>query len=209
MDTINESEDGHSTTKAAGPDPIGPPLCELIAEIDRQTAQPAFPGNNQAAKSLEPAELSINVPSQFISFTLDKTLFALPLASALEIGHRPEITRLPNLPNWVLGISNIRGEIISLVNLKAFLGIPHSGAKGDNRFIIIHNQDMKVGLIVEKIMGMLSLDQIDSHIMDSPYREGEIANFISSVALSEDNLLNILDIDKLLSSRRMTGFTTN
>jgi purine-binding chemotaxis protein CheW len=147
-----------------------------------------------------------NIQSQFILFGLEEILFALPLASALEIGHRPEVTRLPNLPNWVLGISNIRGQIISLVNLKAFLGIPSSGIKTDSRFIIVHNQDLTVGIIVDRIMGMLSLDRIDTNIQNSPYREGDIAKFISGVAFHEDNLMNILDIEKLLSSPRMNSF---
>jgi len=145
MDTIYKSGDGNSTAEKAGSDPFRPSLSELIAEIDRETGQLAFPENNLAAKSLEPAEISTNVHSQFILFALEKNIFALPLASASEIGHRPEITRLPNLPNWVLGISNVRGEIISLVDLKVFLGIPSSGGRGNNRFIIIHNQNMKVG----------------------------------------------------------------
>ena len=157
MDTNYKSEDGNSTAGKSGSDPMGPSLSELIAQIDSETGQLAFQESIQDAKSLEPMVTTTNIKNQFILFGLEKTLFALPLASALEIGHQPEITRLPNLPNWVLGISNIRGEIISLINLKVFLGIPSSGAKADSRFIIIHNQEITVGIIVDKIMGMLCI----------------------------------------------------
>jgi purine-binding chemotaxis protein CheW len=105
-----------------------------------------------------------------------------------------------------LGISNIRGEIISFINLKAFLGISSTGTKLDRRFLIIHNQDMKVGIIVDSIVGIFSLSQINADLQNSPFREGEIANFILGVAISEENLINILDIDKLLSCERMTAF---
>ena len=146
---------------------------------------------------------------QFVLFALENTLFALPLSSTLEIGRYPEITPLPNLPNWVLGISNIRGEIISFINLKAFLGIPSSGTHMERRFLIVHNQEMKVGIIIDKVMSILPLDQIDTDLQKSPYRVGEISNYILGVTVSEERLTNILDIDKLLSSPRMTGFKEN
>ena len=206
METIYKSEDGNSSAEKSGSKLVGPSLSELISEIDSKTDQLTFPENLQDANALEPAVTTTNIQSQFILFGLEEILFALPLASALEIGHRPEVTRLPNLPNWVLGISNIRGQIISLVNLKAFLGIPSSGIITDSRFIIVHNQDLTVGIIVDRIMGMLSLDRIDTNIQNSPYREGDIAKFISGVAFYEDNLMNILDIEKLLSSPRMNSF---
>jgi chemotaxis signal transduction protein len=65
---------------------------------------------------------------------------------------------------------------------------------------------MKVGIIVDRIMGILSLDQIDADLQKNPYREGEIANYILGVTVSGERLTNILDVDKLLSSPRMTGF---
>jgi chemotaxis signal transduction protein len=68
---------------------------------------------------------------------------------------------------------------------------------------------MKVGIIVDRILGILALNQIDSDLQNSPYREGEIANYIFGVAVSGENLTNILDIDKLLSSPRMTVFKEN
>ncbi|MFW5637374.1 MAG: chemotaxis protein CheW, partial [Thermodesulfobacteriota bacterium] len=54
---------------------------------------------------------------QLIKFMMDDLLLAVPLPKALEIGRQPVITPLPNLPGWVLGVSNIRGEIISMVDL--------------------------------------------------------------------------------------------
>jgi len=163
----------------------------LIAEIDRETAGPMGCGTEEEiSPKLDGMHTSLK--DQYILLALEKTLFALPLSSALEIGRRPEITPLPNLPNWVLGISNIRGEIISFINLKAFLGISAIGAKVGRRFLIIHNQGMKVGIIVDRIMGIIALDQIDSDLQNSPHREGEIANYILGAAVSGENLTSML-----------------
>jgi chemotaxis signal transduction protein len=178
----------------------------LIGEIDRQLEKIAGPELIKDENSEVWQRASTRLQNQFIRFSMENTIFALPLSSALEIGHRPNITPLPNLPGWILGISNIRGEIISFVNLKSFLGIPSSGTQVEKRFVIIHNHEMKIGIIVDKLLGIISLDRIDSDIQSSPYREGEIANYISGVALSGEQLLNILAIDKLMSSPRLTDF---
>lgn len=184
-------------------------LDELIAEIDSETGDPFAIDTSKEEISTNSDKMHASLQDQFIMFALEKLLFALPLPCAIEIGRRPDITPLPNLPNWILGISNVRGQIISFINLKAFFGISTTGTKLERRFLIIQNKNMEVGIIVDRIMGILSVDQIDADLQNSPYREGELANYILGVAVSEENLINILDINKLLSSARMTGFKEN
>jgi len=180
-----------------------PSLENLIALIDKETGQAMVDIPDDTPSLSNDVEYGSD---QFITFALQNILLALPLSSALEIGHRPMITPLFNLPDWVLGVSNIRGEVVSIVDLKTYFELPSSGSKGAGRLIIVHNRDMKVGMLVDRIMGILSLDQIDTDIQESPHREGEISSFISGVVVSGENLLNILDVDKLLSSPRMTSF---
>ena len=209
METINQHEENPIRSIANSQDRTILSLDELVAEIDIETALPFdFAATNE---DIAPKydEIQTSLQNQYILLALEKTRFALPLSSAQEIGRRPDITSLPNLPNWVLGISNIRGEIVSFVNLKAFLGISSSGTKLERRFLIIQKQDMKVGIIVDRIIGIISLSQIDADLQSSPYRDGEIAKYISGVAISGENLTNILDIDKLLSCPRMTAFKQN
>lgn len=200
------AEKNFDSAAKTGQKPAALSLGELIAEIDVTTGVPIAGDSNKKEISNAPERTPASLQEQFIQFSLEKTLFALPLSSALEIGRRPDITPLPNLPGWVLGISNIRGEIVSFLSLKSFLGIPSSAIGGERRFLIIHNKAIKVGMVVDRIMGILSLDQIDRDLRKSPYHEGEIANYISGVAVSEKSMTNILAVDALLSSPRMTDF---
>jgi purine-binding chemotaxis protein CheW len=208
MDMRNCSEATIRRWIQTEPDKPRLPLNNLIAEIDRETGNVAAPTPPEETGSRKPEGASDRLQHQFILFALESTLFALPISSALEIGHRPDITPLPNLPHWVMGISNIRGEIISFVNLKAFLGIPSTGKKGEDRFIIIHDKRLKTGIIVDSIRGIVVLNRIDHDIQNSPYRQGDIARYILGVAVSGENLMNILDIDRLLSSEQMNSFRT-
>jgi purine-binding chemotaxis protein CheW len=208
MDLIKESEEGFSPTVKTGTDHSNPSLDDLIAEIDRETKELSIsePGKELL---LDLTKVSTPAHKQFILFAIEDTRFAIPLSNALEIGFQPNIAPLPNLPKWILGISNIRGEIISFIDFKAFLGIPSSGARQEQRFIIIHNQKITVGIIVNKIMGILSMDRFDEEIRSNPYRNGEIANYIRGTAVSGESVTNILDIDRLLSSPRMTEFKSD
>ena len=206
METINKSNMGSSRTASDGQGQNFLSLNELITEIDNEIALPFDATTIKEEVSPDLVEAPTDLQNQYILVALEKTHFALPLSSALEIGRRPVITPLPNLPNWVLGISNIRGEILSFINLKAFFGITSTGTKSERRFLIIYNQDLKVGIIVDKISGILSLNKFDTDLQRSPYRKGEIASFIIGVAISGETPTNILDVDKLLSCARMTQF---
>ena len=202
---INKSNNIDNPVVPAGSGGTAPCLEDLIARIDKETGQAMADVPDDTPNLSNDVEYGSD---QFITFALQNILLALPLSSALEIGHRPMITPLFNLPDWVLGVSNIRGEVVSIVDLKTYFELPSSGPKRDGRLIIVHNRDMKVGMLVDRIMGILSLDQIDTDIQESPHREGELSPFISGVVVSGENLLNILDVDKLLSSPRMTSFRT-
>lgn len=178
-----------------------PPLEQLIAEIDREIDM--LPSGDRQIP-IRPVNRK-----QYIRFLLGDMLLAIPLSAALEIGHLPTITPLPNLPDWVLGVSNIRGEIISIVDIKLFLGLFSQGIKRDSRFIVIRRQEMKVGLVVDKVLGIFSTDQNNIEIQESPYQTSEDAGmsaYVSGVIITEDGLLNLMDTDKLLSSHRMNAF---
>ena len=180
MDIVKGSKEDFSPKVKSGMDCINPSLDDLIAAIDRETGEITVPEPGKE-ELLDLTKVNTPMHKQFILFAIEDAQFAITLSNTLEIGDQPDITPLPNLPKWILGISNIRGEIVSLINFKVFLGIPSSGANGEQRFIIIHNQEMKVGIIVDRIMGILSLDRSDSEIQSNPYRKGEIANYIKGL----------------------------
>ncbi len=147
---------------------------------------------------------------QHIKFTLSDVIMAIPLSDVHEIGRHPRITPLPNLPPWILGVSNIRGEIISMVDIRAFFHMQSSVPARNSRFIILHNPDMKVGIIVEKIMGIFSPDSLktgkEPFYRDRERNDFKWAAYISRVLAGDDELIHILDIHKLLSSPEMNAF---
>jgi len=210
---MGQRDSDHPAADTAHFSPI--PLEELVSNIDGEAD--GYSANAKTKTGFPSAGTETGKADdrkQYIRFLLEDILFALPLSSALEIGDQPAVCPLPNLPDWILGVSNIRGEILSIIDLKAFFGLPSGKIKRNRRFITVFNRDMKVGIIVDKITGILSPNQTDTDIVrKSPYvNEGtgtEILSYVSGVITSdndEKNILNIFDTEKFLSCPRMTAF---
>ncbi|MGE0086381.1 MAG: chemotaxis protein CheW [Desulfococcaceae bacterium] len=182
------------------------PLEELAERTDRELGAGDFPEKTMPESA---GDLPGSVP--YIRFMLDDILMAVPLSTALEIGRQPRITQLPNLPGWVPGVSNIRGEIISIVDLKAFFSMAPPGVKRNQRFIIIHNTEMKTGIVVDRIIGIYTPERIDTGVHTGLYRAADAEKmawtaYVSGVVSLGDTVINILDTDRLLSCPRMNAF---
>ena len=182
-------------------------LRELILRIEGEIERRTSPEYAETGEGLGTIESAIFAEKQYIKFYLGTIPLVVPITSALEIGRLPEITALPNLPAWILGISNIRGEIVSIVDMKGFLEWPAQKQNRNPHFIILHNKEMKAGCIVDRIMGIVSLNEGDAALEEGRHEksaeEVKLEPYISEVSASEAETLYVLDVDKLLSDPRM------
>ena len=206
MDKLDINDNRIGSEQKASIKPSSLALEEVIAEIDRSIGDINTPEADENEKNRQFDSSFETRLTEYVLFILENKYFGLPLSNALEIGHRPDIASLPNLPNWILGISNIRGEIISFVNLKEFLGILSSGANRDRRFVIVYNQDIKAGIAVDKTPGLLSIDEEQINNQKNTNQQGEIVPYIKGIFVSGENQINILDTDRLLSSLRVPEY---
>ena len=185
------------------------PLTDLIDQIESGLEKKPEKDQKIFPEPIVDEKEFFHEKNQYIRFFLGDIYLAIPLSSALEIGHRPDVTPLPNLPQWVLGVCNIRGEIVSVIDLKTFFNMPSLDIKGGSKMIVVHNKDMKMGLTVDQILGLINPGKIDYSIKNSPFKELEISSFISGVTSDDDEkILNILDVNKLMYSPEMTAFRT-
>jgi purine-binding chemotaxis protein CheW len=183
-----------------------PGLKDLIATIDTQ-----IQGADHQAQSpvhgleIVHAKKASATQRQFLRVLLNETIVAVPLEATSEIGASPEITALPNLPAWVLGVSNIRGEIVSMVDLKRFFQWPQTPAAGfQQKYVILHGKAIKAGILVDGIMGIRSVETDEIKADTKAYlKDDPIAEFLSGVLAEDGNHhLLIMDIAKLLGSKR-------
>lgn len=95
---------------------------------------------------------------QFIGFKLHGGEYAIPIMKVREIITMPEITVLPDSPDYLKGITNLRGSIIPVVNIKQLMRIPENGT-ASQKVIVISCGRMTFGILVDGITGVVGIDE--------------------------------------------------
>ncbi|MCP4155802.1 MAG: purine-binding chemotaxis protein CheW [bacterium] len=147
----------------------------------------------------DPVKESIESVLQVVEFSLAEETYALECRFIKEVFPVKSITPIPGTPAFVLGIINVRGTIVPVIDLKSFFQLPSKGLNDLTRVIILENSHMTFGVLAEEVTG--SSDVPLSGIQPSlPTLTGVRADFLKGIA---ENRLIILDAEKLLNDKKI------
>jgi purine-binding chemotaxis protein CheW len=137
---------------------------------------------------------------QLVTFTLEKEEYAVDILSVQEINRITEITRVPNAPDYVEGVINLRGKVIPVVNLRKKFGLDTKETDESSRVIIMDIQGVTYGLVVDSVSEVL---RIPSNIVEPPppMASSMSSMFIKGIAKLENRLIILIDIDKFLGQQ--------
>ncbi len=126
---------------------------------------------------------------EIIEFNLAGESYGVELDFVREVHSLKDFTPLPGAPPFVLGIINLRGEILSVVDLKKFFSLPERGLGELNKVIVIHNQRMEFGILADVIVGTrrVALEEINP---TPPTVTGIGAEFLRGVTLDRLVVIN-------------------
>jgi purine-binding chemotaxis protein CheW len=134
---------------------------------------------------------------RYIEFNLGLERFSIPLLMVKEVIPMPEMTNVPNSPNYYVGIMNLRGQIISVIDLRIKMGIKAADSDQETAVIIVEIDGIGIGLIVDSVNKVLKVGNSD--IVDVPKISNQInTKFVSGVFKIEDELIVLLDVFNLL-----------
>lgn len=137
-----------------------------------------------------------------IVFQIGNEEYAVPVDLVGSIERLQSITRVPGTENFVKGIINLRGVVIPVIDLRLRFGMDEASHTESTRIIIIHLDQVEVGLIVD-----VANDVIDLHediIESAPEVVGTVdVDYILGVAKLEKRLLILLDLQKVLSTEEI------
>ena len=129
---------------------------------------------------------------QVIVFTLGANRYAISTDKVKEIIKNEQSTVVPNSPDWVEGLINLRGNIVTLLNLSKLL--QHDTTMCYNNIIILNNDDDKIGLLIGNVDQVLDLEEKDiQKITDEKKSE-----FTGIIQIDEE-IVNMIDIEILLT----------
>jgi purine-binding chemotaxis protein CheW len=143
--------------------------------------------------------------SRFIEFSLGNEDYAIPLLMVREVISVPDTTPIPKSPAHFLGIMNLRGQVISVVDLRKKLKVDARQDK-EEAVIIVDIGGMNIGVVVDSINKVLAFSSED--VSEMPEVEHQInTHFIFGVYKKENSLTVLLDIAKVLDLKDMEAIS--
>jgi len=126
----------------------------------------------------------------YIKFKLGKNeLYGIPYKNIKEVMGNYMLTPIPNLPTYIAGIINLRGSLISVINLKKLFSITDAEVSNNSQIIIVNKQEMIVGVLADNIIGS---DVYDSSLLDLPILSQSISSeFILGINQGNTAIINI------------------
>lgn len=140
---------------------------------------------------------------QFIGFKLNTNEYTVPILKVQEIINVPSITKLPQSPPYIKGVTNLRGKIIPIIDLKKLMNI-NDFTEG-SKVVVLSSGQITFGVLVDSITGVIYVEE-DS--IEQP-RDFNSAELVSGIAKVEEKLLIMLDTKKIVPEKDMHLFEDN
>jgi purine-binding chemotaxis protein CheW len=142
---------------------------------------------------------------QLVSFHIGGEEFGLNILRVQEIIRIQQLTRVPNSPDFVDGVINLRGKVIPVVALRKCFGLEDLAHDKQTRIVVVEVKGTILGFIVDSVSEVL---RIPKDTVEPPPRLGKVdREYVSGVGKLNDRLLILLDVDRLLGDAADAGAT--
>jgi len=142
-------------------------------------------------------DLSLEKTSDFyMTFKLSGKTYAIHAELIIEIVQLPALNILEKIPEYVVGVMNLRGQIISVIDLKKFLGIPQAMYSTEHQVLIVRNQNRVFGIITDSVNDVIQINR--QYLEPLPYKSSE--KFISGIYKNSGNLVAFLDLNTIVKN---------
>ena len=134
---------------------------------------------------------------ELVTFNLDQEEFGLDVSKVLEVNRDLVWTPVPGAKEWICGAANLRGRIVTIVNIRQRLGYEKASEQNANTVIIVSWRDELAGLLVDSIADVV---EVEEGWLDPPPKNlpGAQQRRISGVYKKDDRLIAIIDLDASL-----------
>jgi purine-binding chemotaxis protein CheW len=135
---------------------------------------------------------------QLVSFKIGEEEFGVDILKVQEINRMSQITKVPNTPEFIEGVINLRGRIIPVIDMRVKLGMMKKEHGKNTRIVVVELSGQTVGFIVDEVNEVL---RISKEITEAPpdIVGGVNSDYITSIGKLEDRLLILLELEKILS----------
>jgi purine-binding chemotaxis protein CheW len=143
---------------------------------------------------------------RYVVFIVAGTAYAVRETSVTEVERIPAITPVPRVPAWLRGVTSLRGEVLSIVDLRIYLGLDATSLHAGRVLVVrLGDDDLSLGLLVDRVDHIASVTADGVRPPESPL-EGPLAPYLAGVARLGGQTAAVLDLDALLTSADLRQF---
>lgn len=141
--------------------------------------------------------------SRFSIFVLAEKVFGIELVNVIEVITRPKISKVPKAPKHIIGVFNLRGTILTLFEINKIIGIDEQSSN-ENMVLIVENNNQKMGILVEKVMDVINIDESEIQLPSREMSPKMAKNIIGIYDKEGVGNINLLDLNKLFSTQNFS-----
>lgn len=145
--------------------------------------------------------------NQIVIFELASEFFGADIAKVESIIKIQPITQLPHAPSFVEGVTNLRGKVLPVIDLRKRFGLPAQETDKNSRIIVVSVDQIEVGMIVDEVSEVLTVPE--GTVETAPAIATTVASsFIKGIAKIEERLVILLDLTQVLSAKEQAEIPT-
>jgi purine-binding chemotaxis protein CheW len=184
-------------------------ICELIHREESSTLFATIA--KYAGKSAEHDENvieAVSVGDRHLLFRIGGGIYASRLTQLREVIRQPATSSVPDTPDWLLGLANVRGDVTSIIDLPLVFGL-ESESIGARPVLMAETEDgqTSVGLLVDEVIGIRRM-VVSNWVPDQTQDWGRMGEFLSGLSEYQKQLVPVLNLDRVLCSDMLSVFET-
>ena len=135
---------------------------------------------------------------QWVTFRLENETYGINVMQVREVLRYSEIAPVPGAPSYVIGIINLRGNVVTVVDTRERFGLPCADVTDNTRIVILETESQVVGILVDAVAEVVYLRQSEIEVAPNVGNENN-ARYIQGVSHKNDELLILIEIKNLLT----------
>lgn len=136
---------------------------------------------------------------QWVTFKLDDEVYGINVLQVQEVVRLPEIAPVPGAPHSVMGIINLRGNVVTVIDTRQRFGLSAREPDDATRIVIIEVENQVIGILVDSVAEVVNLSTADIETTPNLGEDNESSKYIQGLYSSNDEILILVDVNKLLT----------
>ncbi len=136
-----------------------------------------------------------------VGFTLDERYYVAPMDEVSEILSVPAYTRVPGVLNWMKGVANVRGRLMTVMDLSRFLGKASELQEKRRRLLVLDQDDLYTGVIVDEVLGMQHFP-IEEYQEQPPHAEEDVGPYLRGGYQRDGEFWSVFSLSRLAQDPR-------